>query len=164
MDGGFSTIPGQLLETVSAASWTAALDSFPVFTCFEIGGPIPSPEGRAHHDWESFLRMLEGGNNVTGCRWVSFPTYSQVVVSRPPSLISRRRRSVPPMLSDDSLSLFRHTPHFHLSHSTLSHRRFSLYLPHLCLFVQSALAQDSLSPCGVGRKDWPWFIGWPSID
>lgn len=32
-----------------------------------------------------------GGNNVTGCRWVSFPTYSQVVVSRPASLISHRR-------------------------------------------------------------------------
>ncbi|KAH0944735.1 hypothetical protein HN011_009849 [Eciton burchellii] len=62
---------GQLSETISAASRAAALDSFPVLTCTEIGGTLPIPlsvEGRAHHGQESFPRMVDDGNNVTGCR------------------------------------------------------------------------------------------------
>jgi len=136
-----STIPGQLSETVSAASWTVALDSFPVFTCFEIGDlPIPSSKGRAHHNWESFLRMVDGGNNVTGCRWVSFPTYSQVVVSLvdlSSSLIgttgAQRQFSLSPSIP---LSLFYSILHSHLSYPALSLSHFSLYLRHsICLLV-----------------------------
>lgn len=60
-----------------------------------------------------------GGNNVTGCRWVSFPTYSQVVVSRPDSLISHRRSGCHRRPFSLSLFLGLSLSHSHLSHSTI---------------------------------------------
>jgi len=66
----FSTTPGQLSETISAASRAAALDSFPVLTCSEIGAgsshpiirgrPCASRPGKFPADggwWEQCYRM-----------------------------------------------------------------------------------------------------------
>lgn len=84
-----------------------------------------------------------GGNNVTGCRWVSFPTYSQVVVSRPDLSSSIGIHQCSTTISSVSLSLFLDLSlfHPHLSHFAPSSSISSLTFPLFAPFVSSCTYQ-----------------------